>query len=256
MWRLARTPRWIGALVFAFAVAAIFGLLGQWQLSRAIESGQVVERATETIVPLESVAEPQQPVTADAAAQRVSVSGVLVPGSFTVLTGRSNSGVEGAWVMGQLVVGQAADAAAPSLAVALGWAPDAQAAASVVETLPSSDVAEPITGRYLPTEPPSEDDFENGEHKSASVAALVNLWPDAPASVYGGYLVVDDAPEGLDAIDSPPPTTEVTLNWLNLFYAIEWVVFAGLAFFLWYRLVKDAYERELEEAEERAAHLN
>jgi len=33
-----------------------------------------------------------------------------------------------------------------------------------------------------------------------------------------------------------------------VFYAIEWVVFAGFAFFLWYRLVKDARQREIEEA--------
>lgn len=30
-------------------------------------------------------------------------------------------------------------------------------------------------------------------------------------------------------------------------YAVEWVVFAGFAFYLWWRLVKDAHERQLEE---------
>ena len=39
------------------------------------------------------------------------------------------------------------------------------------------------------------------------------------------------------------------LNWLNVFYAVEWVVFAGFAVFLWYRLVRDAVERERDEAE-------
>ena len=38
-----------------------------------------------------------------------------------------------------------------------------------------------------------------------------------------------------------------------MFYAIEWVVFAGFAVFLWYRLVKDAVQREREEAELPAA---
>jgi surfeit locus 1 family protein len=33
-----------------------------------------------------------------------------------------------------------------------------------------------------------------------------------------------------------------------VFYAIEWVVFAGFAVYLWYRLVKDQYEREMEDA--------
>jgi hypothetical protein len=43
------------------------------------------------------------------------------------------------------------------------------------------------------------------------------------------------------------PTNDVSLNWLNVFYAIEWALFAGFAVYLWYRLVKDAYEREEED---------
>ena len=48
-------------------------------------------------------------------------------------------------------------------------------------------------------------------------------------------------------IQSVRPTNDVSLNWLNVFYAIEWVLFAGFAVSLWYRLVKDAHEREEEE---------
>ena len=43
------------------------------------------------------------------------------------------------------------------------------------------------------------------------------------------------------------------MNWLNVFYALEWVVFAGFAVFLWFRLVKDAVEREKDLAAEAAA---
>jgi surfeit locus 1 family protein len=48
----------------------------------------------------------------------------------------------------------------------------------------------------------------------------------------------------------------VQFNWLNVFYAIEWVVFAGFAVFLWFRLVRDAFEREHEEAEEARAEAD
>jgi len=246
MWKLARTPRWIGALVFAFAVAAIFALLGQWQLARAIESGTVLERQTETAVPLESVAKPLAAVESEAGGQKVSYDGTLVPGSGVVLEGRYNGGVKGYWVVAELQ-GESA------LAVALGWTDDPDAAASAIANIPATTLT--ATGRYLPTEPPNEDDFENGVQTAASVSAFVNQWPEPPTSVYGGYVVLDEPQLGLDTIDSPVPTTDVTLNWLNVFYAIEWVVFAGLAFFMWYRLVKDAYERQLEEAEE-LAHLN
>ena len=75
---------------------------------------------------------------------------------------------------------------------------------------------------------------------------LINLWSQAPDGVYGGYLILDSAPAGLELIDAPEPVTEVGLNLLNVFYAIEWVVFAGFAIFLWYRLVRDAWELENE----------
>jgi hypothetical protein len=35
-------------------------------------------------------------------------------------------------------------------------------------------------------------------------------------------------------------------------YAAEWAIFAGFAVFLWYRLVKDAWERERDDALEAA----
>ena len=35
---------------------------------------------------------------------------------------------------------------------------------------------------------------------------------------------------------------------MNFLYAIEWVIFGGFAIFLWYRLVKDAWEEENEAA--------
>ncbi|MEY2899928.1 MAG: hypothetical protein RL247_94, partial [Actinomycetota bacterium] len=58
----------------------------------------------------------------------------------------------------------------------------------------------------------------------------------------------EEAPEGLLAIGTEPPPTEAELNWLNLFYAAEWVVFGFFAVYLWYRLVKDEWEREAEAA--------
>ena len=69
-----------------------------------------------------------------------------------------------------------------------------------------------------------------------------------PGPVYGGYLVLDQAPQGLASIVTVPPETDRELNWLNIFYAAEWVIFALFALYLWYRLVKDVWERELEEA--------
>ena len=252
LWSIARRPRWIGALVLALALAAGFAALGQWQLERGIASAIVIERDTETVQPLADVTSPQEPTNTVADGQRVSVDGAFAPNSWIVLSGRSDgtgsSDSDGAWVVGRFVTDVSGTPA--SVAVAVGWAATPSEAASVADSLddPSAGdqlaVATTIIGRYLPGEPPQLDDFENGELSSVSLPALVNLWPGDVQQVYGGYVVPDASVDGLDPIEALLPTSEVQLNWLNIFYAVEWVVFAGFAIYMWFRLVKDAWERE------------
>lgn len=239
--RVARRPRWIGALVLALAVAAAFAALGQWQLERSIQNTTIEEPETETPVPLSTVAEPQAPMTDPSIGQRVTASGVVVPGDFTILTGRDNDGVDGAWLVGHVLTDEGV-----SLAVGLGWAPDADAAEAAEANVPTGEAVE-IAGRYLPTESPEVNDVESGERRALSIGELVNLWAE-PGPVYAGYVVLAEPTPGLDAIHQPPPFRDVSLNWLNLFYAAEWVIFAGFAVYLWYRVVRDVWEKEQEES--------
>ena len=46
------------------------------------------------------------------------------------------------------------------------------------------------------------------------------------------------------------------MNWLNIFYAVEWAIFAGFAFYLWYRLARDAWEKEVEDLEDATAEAS
>jgi surfeit locus 1 family protein len=241
MWQIARRPRWIAALVLALAIAGGFAALGQWQLARSFESGAAPVEQTESVVALDTVSTPQQPVAAIATGQLVTVDATFVAGDYIVLSDRFNdvNSAPGFWVVGH---GIAADGA--SVAIALGWTPTEGAASAAIDGLERSAPDGVVTGRYLPTESPQESDFEEGKRSALAVPELVNLWGQAPAGVYGGYVVSDDAPSGLEKIDSPRPLSEVSLNLLNVFYAIEWVVFAGFAVFLWYRLVRDTWEAE------------
>jgi cytochrome oxidase assembly protein ShyY1 len=244
--RIARRPLWIGALVLSLAIAAAFAALGQWQLSRSVENAAIIENEadSEKPVPLGSIAEPQQPMTDPQLGRMVTVEAALVDGDFTVLTGRSNDGVSGAWLVAH---GVTADGA--SLAVALGWAPDEDAARAAADSVAVENASR--LGRYLASESPHNSEFEEGVRSALSVGELINLWAEAPDTVYAGYLVAAEAPGGLEPIDSPPPLRDVNVNLLNLFYAAEWVLFAGFAVYLWYRLVKDVWEKE--RAEEGAA---
>ena len=109
-----------------------------------------------------------------------------------------------------------------------------------------------VVGRFLPSEAPvvPDDDADPFSMTTVAVAQLINVWADYDdRPVYFAYVTATEPVAGLEAIVSPPPeVSRVELNWLNVFYAIEWVVFAGFAIFLWYRLVRDAVERERDEA--------
>ncbi|MDQ0893174.1 SURF1 family protein [Agromyces ramosus] len=251
-------PRWVLALLLALGIAAAFALLGQWQLERAVEQAAVVERPTEEVRPLADVAEPDRPTEQAATAQRVEVSGEIVPGDTVLIEGRLNDGVAGFWVVAHLEV---TDAAPGGLPIALGWAPDEASARAALERV-DADAAEaagdPVTivGRFLPSEAPIVPDEGDDPFamQTVAVAQLINLWADYDdRPVYFGYVTTTEPAAGLEAIVSPPPEQSVELNWLNIFYALEWAVFAGFAVFLWYRLVRDAVERERELAAAGAA---
>jgi surfeit locus 1 family protein len=254
-WRIARTPRWIGALLLVMAIAATFAALAQWQLGRAVLTATTEKLDTEKTLPLSQVDRPQTAVTGDEAGRRVTISGALVPGDTVVLSDRVRVGTAGEvdgqtgfWVVGHLV-----DDSGDSLAVALGWTATraaAEKAAADLDAAPRS-----IHGRYLPGEAPTEDEFEEGQRSALAPSALINEWAEV-GPVYGGYVVDDEPIAGTRQIVAPPPEQDAALNVLNIFYAIEWVIFAGFAFYLWYRLVRDAMEREIlaeREAEEAAA---
>ena len=242
MWSVARRPRWIAALVLALAVAAGFAALGQWQIGRAVQTATVVVVPDETVTPLSKVATPQKEVTERAAGQIVSVIGRRVPGDTYVISDRVNFGVVGYWVIGHVVASNGA-----SVAVALGWTKSKSAADAAATVLKAGAPTATIVGRYQPTEPPDQDDFEHDVVSVVSIPWLINEWKTVPTVAYGGYIVDNVAPPGLSKIQSVRPTNDVSLNWLNVFYAIEWALFAGFAVYLWYRLVKDAYEREEED---------
>jgi surfeit locus 1 family protein len=249
MLQMMLRPRWVLALLLALGIAAGFALLGQWQLDRAVEQAVVQERPTEEVRPLADVAEPDGPTEQAATGQRVEVSGTFVPGDTVIVEGRLNDGVAGYWPVAHLEV---TDATPGGLPVALGWAADLESAQEAAERFDAgAGDAVTVVGRFLPSEAPvvPDDDADPFSMTTVAVAQLINVWADYDdRPVYFAYVTATEPVAGLEAIVSPPPEVTAELNWLNVFYAIEWVVFAGFAIFLWYRLVRDAVERERDEA--------
>jgi surfeit locus 1 family protein len=238
------TARAIGLLALALVIAGAFAALGQWQISRAIEQGTVVQRPTEHVVPLASVARPASQQTDASVGQRVSTRGRLVPADTMIVGDRLNDGRRGWWVIGHALVDQPEGA---QLAVALGWAPTrqaAQAAADEQKAAPAEDRV--LAGRYVDSD--AAEPSTSGDPdllSSVSTARLVNLWTqDGGAPTFEGVLTLDRAPDSLTDIYSPRPGSGVELNLLNLLYAVEWAIFALAAFYVWYRLVRDRWEQD------------
>ncbi len=255
-------PRWIAMLALCLVVAGVFAWLGQWQLGRAIDTAPVDPGTTEQIKPIDEVVRPGQYLSAPLVGQKVEVSGRFVADDFLIVTQRVNDGTEGYWVTGQFRL--ATSGTPTSLAVAVGWAPTAKAAERAVAELErtaaasgagTSAPAQVLTGRIISDEGPAVPPRDRPmELTTMSPAALLGRWHDVEGlDVYRPYLTSAKPLGGLTAISSPAPDERSGVNWLNLFYAVEWAVFAGFAFYLWYRLAKDAWEKEVEEIQDAAA---
>lgn len=252
-------PRWIAMLALCLVVAGVFAWLGQWQLARAIDTAPPEPGMTEVVRPLADVAQPGAYLPEPLVGQRVQASGSWVAGDFLVVSSRFNDDVQGFWVAGQLRL--AGTAQPTSLAVAVGWTADRAVADRAVADLDAAASADPaavveVTGRLIADEGPAlpSSGADPYEITRMSPPALLSRWSDtAQLDVYRPYLTATDPLGGLEAISSPAPDERSNVNWLNIFYAAEWAVFAGFAFYLWYRLARDAWEREVEELEELAA---
>ncbi len=241
-------PRWLAMLALCLAVAGVFAWLGQWQLGRALDTSATTPGATETVVSIDQVVKPGEYLQSPVQGQKVRVIGRFVAGDFIVVSQRMNGDEQGFWVTGQFRLD--GTSAPTSLAVAVGWAPTAEKAKDAAAALnAASQSTSALTGRLVadegPQVPPRNDP---SELRTMSPAALLSRWHDIGGlEVYRAYLVSDQPAGALVRITSHAPEGGGGLNWLNLFYAVEWAVFAGFAFYLWYRLAKDAWEKEVEE---------
>lgn len=246
--------RWLGVLALSLIVAGGFAFLGQWQFERAIDTNPPVAGATEEIRPLSEVVQPRAYLPESLVGQMVQTTGSFTPNDFYVVSGRFNDGVAGFWVTGQF---RLADTTEPtSIAVAVGFSDDRAVAEAAKDKLNAQTPEElTLTGRVISDEGPTPPARSQGilEMGRMSPAALLNLWSDVPTDVFRPYMTSSVTLGELTPIASHAPELKSPVNWLNVFYAAEWIVFAGFAFYFWYRLAKDAWEKEVEAIEDANA---
>lgn len=258
MLRTALKPQWIAALVGALVVSWVFVLLSQWQFSRSVSEAPPAARTTEDVKPLGDVLHPGEVFPASAADQMVTFKGAYDPRRQVLVRDRLEDGRKGWWVVTALAVdGAPSVGGEPGVVVpvARGWVASPQDASPP----PSGPLT--VTGRLLPSEAPqASQDVPAGQVATLSVAQLINVW-DAPS--YTGFVSATKevspsgaaiaATPGLEPLRIDAQPVEQPVNWLNIFYAVEWVVFAGFSIFLWWRLVRDDYERTQDALADAAA---
>ncbi|MHA7268358.1 SURF1 family protein [Arthrobacter sp. HLT1-20] len=254
MLKTAVKPKWIAALVFALAVSAVLVLLSQWQFSRSLEKDVAPPTVTEKVQPLLNIMAPGQTMTGNIEGQLVSASGRFDNAKQVLVPERVQDGNVGYWVVTAFVVDGAPTLTGVAatkevvIPVARGWV-------STPENPPSAPSGTiQLEGRLLNSEGPVlAPDLPAGQISALSSAELTNIWD---VTTYAAFVVshqemANGADVGASAQSSEllPITVTATdqndkVNWLNIFYAIEWVVFAGFALFLWWRLVADDYRRD------------
>jgi len=250
---VARKPKWIFGLLFALAAASVFALLGQWQLERTFT---VVEPAAqnEQVFVLNQVATPGAALTIDAANVLVSANIMINQSNIYIVSNRlQQSGdqiVSGYWLIANSGALLSDNDTTGSLTVAMGFSESLETIEAAREELQTSMLPQAFlesTGRYLQTEAPLQlpDDSKPYLLGSLSLAQLVNLYSSDQVESFAGFLALDAEPGlGLDPINLPAQQVGTNVNWLTLFYAVEWVLFGAFAVFLWWRLVQDQRLRE------------
>ena len=250
---IARTPTWLGRLAIALALAAVFALLGQWQLGRALPA---------------STAKPLASQSGQGAAANLKTFTLKVDdANVEIISGRLQpSQGNGFWLISNSTV-LASDSSGDvgkELTVAWGWAPTFEKAVAAHVKFQAADPAKKplkVSGVLADSEGPlPEHPAQPFLFDSLSLGQLINAYqPIKVRHVMSQFLIAQPAHgttaiAALDAIvlAAAPSGALDNVNWLSAFYAIEWTVFAGFAVFMWWRLVEDERLRRKAEAEAAA----
>ena len=241
--RVAVRPKWIGALLGALAVAAICALLGQWQLGRSF-SGAInpTPSSSSTVAPAPTLEKFE-----------LYIGGANV---YIVADRLQLDGTKGYWV-----IADGREANGKSLTVALGFAAnlqDAETSRTTFMNLIRAQAFLPVEGILEPGEAAVKLPDYSKTYLLGTVAPsqLINLYsPDVAIEAYSDFLILQNwlpaqgssLPLLTEIKIGTAPAKGLDVNWLNAFYAIEWLLFAGFAVFLWWRLVEDARLREIAE---------
>jgi hypothetical protein len=240
-WEIARRPKWISGLLAALAVAAVFALLMQWQLSRTFNTvGVSVEESAPR--PLSDLIAPNQPIDKPVYDRLAIFESTIDSENSFIVGGRLQLEADGStrtgyWLITNSYVENA------SLTIAIGFSENLETVRQAQQKLEDLKIA--AVGYVQPSEPFKES--SDADFDSVALGQLINFYSQEPIASYPAYVILQSGFEGeLEPITIGIRQQEIEINWLTAFYAVEWAFFALAAFYLWWRLVMDQKARESE----------
>jgi cytochrome oxidase assembly protein ShyY1 len=240
-WEIARRPKWISGLLAALAVAAVFALLMQWQLSRTFNTvGVSVEESAPR--PLSDLIAPNQPIDKPVYDRLATFESTIDSENSFIVGGRLQLEADGStrtgyWLITNSYVENA------SLTIAIGFSEDLETVRQAQQKLEDLKIA--AVGYVQPSEPVKES--SDADFDSVALGQLINFYSQEPIASYPAYVILQSGFESeLEPITIGIRQQEIEINWLTAFYAVEWAFFALAAFYLWWRLVMDQKARESE----------
>jgi cytochrome oxidase assembly protein ShyY1 len=227
--RTLLTPRWLGLLAAALALASTMVFLGKWQLDRYQARTTMNDRiAAGEAGPADPVAEvlPGPGAATPEAAQwrRVTATGTYDSSHEVLVRNRTADGEVGFEVVTPLVL---ADGSA--VLVDRGWipaSPGGPTAAPEVPTAPGGSVS--VVARVHPTERGALDSVVIGGRTEIRHINTAALGRSAGYAVRDAYLLAVDGTPGATPVTIEVPTQNA---WQNAAYVVQWWLFAGLTLY-------------------------
>lgn len=222
-----RQPRWLALGFLVIIVVPSFVLLSRWQLNRLEDRrhhNAVVEtNSSATPVPVETVMVPGAgSIGDDEDWRQVTATGRYDVAHQVLVRKRPLDGANGYWVVTPLVTASGA-----VLAVNRGWLEATEGATATVSDVPAAPPGEvTVVGRVRPSEEaprPQPADLPAGQVTDLDVALVA-----AGAPVYPGYVDLVSSEPAQAAGLTPLPLPDLTEG-PHLSYAMQWVLFAGVA---------------------------
>lgn len=256
MLRTALRPRFMGLLALMIVATLVCGFLATWQWDRAHRALSTKADAPIELGDVRGALEVGEPVTNRIVGGITTATGEFEPREQVLVGGRHIEGTDAAVVVTALHV-ELEDGSTVRLPVARGWAPaedltgpDGTLDPSLAPVPPSGQVE--VTGRLEAGEAATTG-IADGVSSEIATTMLTNEWG---GPMYAGYLGQTTPADGLSPMPEAASEFSRTLDWQNIGYAAQWVLFGVFFLYLWWRSVRTAHlDEQADQREELQARL-